>query len=55
MKKSKLYELAQIAVIENNKLPANIKLDIVQELMERQSLEKYCEESDGSENDNTEN
>lgn len=54
MKKSKLYELAQIAVIENNKLPANIKLDIVQELMERQSLEKYCEERD-AENDNTEN
>lgn len=54
MKKSKLYELAQIAVIENNKLPANIKLDIVQELMERQSLEKYREERD-AENDNTEN
>ena len=55
MKKSKIYEAAAVSVIRDSVLPASMRLDIISELLEKRSLEKFREERDGAENDNTEN
>lgn len=44
MKKSNIYALAQIAVIESKTIPTIDKLEILHELMEREDLEAFIEE-----------
>lgn len=54
MEKSKMYELAMMAVIESQRIPTTSKVDIIRELMEKQEIERFREEhygeSDGAEN-----
>jgi hypothetical protein len=44
MKKSAIYKAAQRVVVNSMKLEADEKLEILRELMERENLEKFCEE-----------
>ena len=44
MKKSKIYEMAALSVIRDNILPAQTRLEIISELLERKSLESFVEE-----------
>lgn len=44
MKKSALYKLAQIAVVNSLTVQADIKLEILQELMAAEKLAKFGEE-----------
>lgn len=51
MKKSDVYKLAQVAVI-NASMCAVDKLEILKELMSQESLAKFCEEQKKGENNN---
>ncbi len=42
MKKSEIYYLAQVAVLEMD-LPAKTRLEVLRELMAKQDLEAFCE------------
>lgn len=44
MKKSELYREAALAVMRDEMLVDSVRLDIIVELMEKASLEKFCEE-----------
>ena len=44
MKKSALYRLAQIAVVNSRSILADTKLEILQELMDAEKLARYGEE-----------
>ena len=51
MKKSKIYEAAALSVIRDNILPAQTRLEIIGELLERKSLEKFIEEREDAGNE----
>lgn len=42
MKKSEIYKVAQICVV-NSCLEATVKLEVLRELMDKESLEAFCE------------
>lgn len=44
MKKSELYRLAQMAVIDHMGISTCTKLDILSELMDKERVEKYVED-----------
>jgi hypothetical protein len=46
MLKSRIYELAQKAVVESEVLLPYQKLEVLRELMSREDLEKYLEKKD---------
>lgn len=46
MKKSEIYRLAQGAVILDNRFPADMKLEILRELMTKEDLEKFVEQKE---------
>lgn len=46
MKKSKMYELAQHAVLRDATLTNSNKLEIIRELQEKESLELYREKKE---------
>lgn len=46
MKKSVIYHMAMLSVIEDAKLDANVKLEIVKQLISDQTLAKWSEEQD---------
>lgn len=48
MKKSEIYKLAQIAVISTATIAPETKIEILRELLERESLELFCEEKEGA-------
>ena len=43
MKKSEMYRLAQMAVVSSGTISPNVKVDIVKELIEAESLELWRE------------
>ena len=45
MKKSEMYRLAQGAVLTNEYLSIEDKLEILRELMEKEDLELFCEKN----------
>lgn len=49
MKKSEMYYLAQIAVVNSQSIAVTDKLEVLQELMEAESLAKYREEQEEKE------
>ena len=49
MKKSRIYYLAQIAVIRANNITDESKLEILRELMDKEDLEIYCEKKEAGE------
>lgn len=48
MKKSKIYQLAQYAVLRDERLSNETKLNILRELQERELLSKMLEENEGA-------
>lgn len=46
MKKSEIYHLAQIAVINSQCIAPEAKIAILRELIEREALEIFCEEQE---------
>lgn len=50
MEKSKMYRMAQIAVLDARFAP-EIKLELLRELMERESLEAFKEEREAAEDE----
>lgn len=51
MKKSELFRMAQIAVVEANTIMPSVKLDILRVLMSEEDINKLCEEHDEQEGD----
>ena len=43
MKKSELFKLAQVAVVESNHMAAHIKLEVLRVLMAQEEIHKTCE------------
>ena len=52
MKKSDLYRLAQQAVLDTALIPTSVKLEIIHELMDKEDLERFCEEREEKEKAN---
>lgn len=50
MKKSKLYELAQLAVLRDGRLPDDAKLEIIRELQDREYTVLLLEEQEAADN-----
>ena len=46
MKKSVIYHMAMLSVIEDAKLDANVKLEIIEQLVGDKNLAKWSEEQD---------
>lgn len=46
MKRSEIYKLAQIAVLDSVAMGGNAKLEILRELMGAENLALYCESKD---------
>lgn len=44
MKKSEIYKMAQRAVVNTMCILADDKLEILRELIEKEGLEKFCED-----------
>ena len=53
MKKSSMYFLAQISVLKNGELAPSVKLNIIHELMNQESLAKFVEEQEEKKNAET--
>ena len=49
MKKSEIYHLAQIAVINSPSIAPETKLEVLSVLLHDESLEKFCEEREAKE------
>ena len=49
MKKSVIYELAQIAVVENENFDSEIKLEVLRELMQKEDLAIFVEKQEAKE------
>lgn len=49
MKKSTLYHLAQIAVVNSQSIAVTDKLEILAELMDAEKLARFCEEKEEQE------
>ena len=49
MKKSELFRMAQIAVIEADTIMPSVKLDILRVLMDEEDIKKLCEEHEEQE------
>lgn len=50
MKKSEIYRLAQLAVVASfSPLKDEQKIEVLRELMDREHLEKFCEEQEEKE------
>ena len=43
MKKSEIYKLAQIAVLDSNRLKPDAKLEVLRELMAKEDVEVFVE------------
>jgi hypothetical protein len=44
MKKSEMYRMAQMAVVSSGSISPNVKVEIVKELIQAESLEQWREE-----------
>lgn len=44
MKKSELYHEAALCVLRDNELSDDFRLEIIAELLDKEHLEKFCEE-----------
>lgn len=53
MKKSEMYRMAQMAVVNSMTISPNVKIDIVRELMEREDLEAWKEKKAEEEENGT--
>ena len=53
MKKSELYHLAQIAVINSPSIAPETKIEVLRELLDAESLELYREEREENKNAET--
>ena len=49
MKKSQIYRLAQMAVVNSLCIPAVDKLEVLRELMDKESLAEYVEKQEEKE------
>lgn len=49
MKKSELFKLAQIAVIKDDSLCSEVKLEILKTLMEKEFIERIFEDNEEKE------
>lgn len=52
MKKSELYHLAQIAVITSPCIAPETKIEVLRELMDKESFESFCEDRDAKKEGN---
>lgn len=52
MKKSEMYRVAQIAVLETCQVSAGTKLEILRELMNKEDVAKFVEEQEEKEKAN---
>ena len=50
MKKSEVYHLAQIAVLNSSDISAEDKIDALRELFEKEDVALYCEREKEKEN-----
>lgn len=50
MKKSEIYYLAQVAVVNSPSIIGEKKLEILKELMDKEALAKWSEEKEAKEN-----
>ena len=53
MKKSEIYHLAQIAVINSQCIAPETKIEVLRELMKKEEVEIYCEKVEGKEDAET--
>lgn len=53
MKKSEIYHLAQIAVITSPCITPETKLEVLQELMDAEKLEIFCEDREAKKEGNS--
>lgn len=53
MKKSEIYHLAQIAVINSPAIAPETKIEVLRELIDKEELEIFCEEQEGKKNAET--
>ena len=47
MKRSAIYKLAQIAVLDSNRLAPDVKLAVLRELMDKEDVAAFCEKEEG--------
>lgn len=55
MKKSEIYRVAQMAIVDSHKIDVEDKLEMLKELMFRESMEKTYEEIKAKEAEGDEN
>ena len=46
MKKSEIYRMAQLAILEDRRLSNDEKLDVIRELQDKESVALYVEETE---------
>ena len=49
MKKSEMFKIAQMAVVDSHKINVEDKLEILRELMDKEDLAKYVEKKEAEE------
>ena len=49
MKKSAIYKVAQMAVLNDNSIPNNEKLEVLSVLMKEERLAQWCDEQENEE------